>query len=142
VLDNLSRSFRDALTEQVTLVAGDVGDAELVSQLIAKHGISAIMHFAASTVVPESVAHPVAYYRSNTVNSLALRDAAMRGGVRHFVFLHRRGLWQSREPACHRGRSAAVDLALRHLKDDDGDDAASASGLTCVELRYFNVAGA
>src|SRR5579863_1723587 len=86
VLDNLATGFRDAVAEQATFVVGDTGDSALVSRLIAEHGIDAVMHFAASTVVPESVAKPVAYYRNNTLNSLAMIDAAIRGGVKHFVF--------------------------------------------------------
>ena len=86
VLDNLSSGFREAVPPEATLVVGDTGDKALVSALIAEHGINAIMHFAASTVVFESVAQPVNYYTNNTVNSLAVIDAAIRGGVRHFVF--------------------------------------------------------
>jgi UDP-glucose 4-epimerase len=146
VLDNLSSGFRESLAGQATLVVGDVGDAGLVSELIAEHGINAIMHFAASTVVPESVANPVAYYRNNTVNSLALVDAAIRGGVRHFVFSSTAAIYGNPatqlvtedvppQPMSPYGTSKLMtEMMLR--------DAASASDLTHVVLRYFNVAGA
>jgi UDP-glucose 4-epimerase len=146
VLDNLSSGFREAVAEQAKLVVGDVGDADLVSRLIAEHGINAIMHFAASTVVPESVAKPVAYYRNNTVNSLALVDAAIRGGVRHFVFSSTAAVYGNPDaelvaedvapqPMSPYGTSKLMtEMILR--------DAATASGLSYVVLRYFNVAGA
>ena len=146
VLDNLSSGFREAVPEQARLVVGDTGDASLVSGLIAEHDINAIMHFAASTVVPESVAKPVAYYTNNTVNSLSLIDAAIRGGVRHFVFSSTAAVYgnpatqlvaedASPQPMSPYGTSKLMtEMMLR--------DAASASGLTYAVLRYFNVAGA
>ena len=146
VLDNLSSGFRESVAEQATLIVGDTGDAGLVSGLIAEHGVNAIMHFAASTVVPESVAKPVAYYTNNTVNSLALIDAAIRGGVRHFVFSSTAAVYgnpatqlvaedASPQPMSPYGTSKLMtEMMLR--------DAAAASGLTYAVLRYFNVAGA
>src|SRR5580700_10328982 len=85
-LDNLATGFDWAVAEGVPLVVGDTGDQPLVASLIAEHKIEAIIHFAASTVVPESVAEPLAYYRNNTVNSRALIETAIKGGVRHFIF--------------------------------------------------------
>lgn len=146
VLDNLSSGFREAVAKHAKLVVGDVGDADLVSRLIAEHGIDAIMHFAASTVVPESVAKPVAYYRNNTVNSLALLDAAIAGGVRHFVFSSTAAVYGN--PAAE---LVSEDVAPRPMSPYGTSklmtemmlrDAASASGLSYVVLRYFNVAGA
>lgn len=146
VLDNFSSGFREAVAEQAKLVVGDVGDAELVSRLIAEHSIDAIMHFAASTVVPESVAKPVAYYRNNTVNSLTLVDTAIGGGVRHFVFSSTAAVYGNPttelvsedmppRPMSPYGTSKLMtEMMLR--------DAASANGLSYVALRYFNVAGA
>lgn len=146
VLDNLSSGFREAVAAQATLVVGNVGDAGLVSGLIAEHGIDAVLHFAASTVVPESVAKPVSYYTNNTVNSLALVDAAIRGGVRHFVFSSTAAVYGNPtsqlvsedlppQPMSPYGTSKLMtEMMLR--------DAAAASGLTCAVLRYFNVAGA
>ena len=72
VLDNLATGFRDAVPAAAELVVGDVGDGALVAQLLSEHQVQAIMHLAASSVVPESVANPLGYYSNNTTGSLAL----------------------------------------------------------------------
>ena len=71
VVDNLSTGFRSALPAGVPLIVGDVGDEALTAAIVRQHGIDAIIHFAGSIVVPESVADPLGYYRNNTVNSRA-----------------------------------------------------------------------
>src|SRR6266567_2559645 len=86
VLDNLSTGFTWAIAKGVPLVTGETGDEALVSRLIAEHSVSAIIHFAASIVVPDSVSTPLGYYRNNTVNSRALIECAVKGGVKHFIF--------------------------------------------------------
>src|ERR1700751_5604582 len=86
VLDNLSTGFDWAVAKGVPLVVGETGDQPLVSRLIAEHDVSEIIHFAASIVVPDSVADPLGYYRNNTVNSRALIECAVRGGVKQFIF--------------------------------------------------------
>ncbi len=87
VLDDLSSGRREALpADGVELVVSDVGDGRLVAGLLREHRIGAVMHFAASIVVPESVAWPLAYYRNNTVNSLTLIQACVDAGIRAFVF--------------------------------------------------------
>src|SRR6516165_9651969 len=86
VLDNLSTGFKWAIPAGVDLVIGETGDEALVSRLIAERRISAIIHFAASIVVPDSMADPLGYYRNNTVNSRALIECAVRGGVKQFIF--------------------------------------------------------
>ena len=86
VLDNLSTGVRGSVPEGATLVVGDIGDEELVRILIRKHGITGIIHFAGSIVVPESVSDPLGYYLNNTVKSRSLMAAAVAGGVRHFIF--------------------------------------------------------
>jgi UDP-glucose 4-epimerase len=68
------------------LVVGETGGEALISRLIAERGISAIIHFAASIVVPDSAANPLGYYRNNTVNSRALIECAVRGGVKQVIF--------------------------------------------------------
>src|SRR6266852_5041711 len=68
------------------LVTGGAGDDALVSRLIAEREVSAIIHFAASIVVPDSMSDPLGYYRNNTVNSRALIESAVRGGVKQFIF--------------------------------------------------------
>jgi len=86
VLDNLSTGFKWAVPCGVALVIGETGDDAVVSRLIAEREVSAIIHFAASIVVPDSMSDPLGYYRNNTVNSRALIECAVRGGVRQFIF--------------------------------------------------------
>ncbi len=86
VLDNLSTGFDWALPPEAKLVVGDMGDEALVGRVVGEHDVKAIAHFAAKIVVPESVADPLGYYLNNTVKSRALIEAAVRGGVEHFIF--------------------------------------------------------
>ena len=86
VLDNLSTGFAWAVAEGAPLIVGDTGDQALVARLIRQYGIEAIIHFAASIVVPDSVRDPLGYYRNNTVNSRALIECAVNNGVRRFIF--------------------------------------------------------
>ena len=86
VLDNLSTGFRWAVPDAATLVVGDVGDQDLVRTVIRKYQIDAIIHFAGSIVVPESVADPLGYYNNNTVKSRALIQSAVETGVKNFIF--------------------------------------------------------
>src|SRR5438270_3473414 len=86
VLDNLSTGFDWAIAEGVPLIHGETGDQALVARIIQEHGIEAIIHFAASIVVPDSVSNPLGYYRNNTVNSRALIECAVKGGVKQFIF--------------------------------------------------------
>ena len=85
-VDNLSTGFRWAVPPQVPLAVGDAADQALVGSLIQEHGVDAIIHFAGSIVVPDSVRDPLGYYRNNTVNSRALIETAVNSGVRHFIF--------------------------------------------------------
>ena len=86
VLDDLSTGTREAVPPGVRFHVGDVGDAKLVSRLIREHHISAILHFAAKIVVPDSVVDPLGYYMANTVKTHALLQAAVGAGVKHFIF--------------------------------------------------------
>ena len=86
VLDNLSTGFAWAVAPGASLVIGDTGDQSRVAELIAEHRVDAIIHFAASIVVPDSVRDPLAFYRNNTANSRALIETAVRQGIRHFIF--------------------------------------------------------
>jgi UDP-glucose 4-epimerase len=146
VLDNLSTGFDWAVAKQATLVIGETGDQALVQKLIAQNGIEAIIHFAASIVVPESVADPLGYYRNNTANSRALIECAVRGGVKQFIFSSTAAVYGNPAkvpvdendqlmPMSPYGSSKLMtEIMLR--------DAGAAHGLTHVILRYFNVAGA
>ena len=85
VLDNLCTGYRSAVLN-APLVVGDIGDRALVDRVLAEHRVDTVMHFAAHTIVPESVADPLKYYRNNTANSRALIEAAVTAGVPHFIF--------------------------------------------------------
>jgi UDP-glucose 4-epimerase len=86
VLDNLTTGFDWAVAKGASLVIGDCGDQSRVAALIAEHRVDAVVHFAASIVVPDSVRDPLGFYRNNTVNSHALIETAVKQGVRHFIF--------------------------------------------------------
>src|SRR5206468_4175209 len=83
VIDDLSTGFRHAVAPEAHFCQGDVADRALVSRLIGEQEIGAIMHFAGSIVVPESVANPLKYYHNNTVNAAGLIERAVAAGVRH-----------------------------------------------------------
>ncbi|MHB8475445.1 MAG: UDP-glucose 4-epimerase GalE [Steroidobacteraceae bacterium] len=144
VIDNLGRGFRQAVTAG-ELVVGDVGDFELVSRLLRDHRVHTVMHFAAHTIVPESVAQPLKYYRNNTSSTRTLLQACLENGVKHFVFS---------------STAAVYGMPDQQLADEDSPtrpinaygtsklmsewmlrDVAASSALRYVALRYFNVAG-
>jgi UDP-glucose 4-epimerase len=146
VLDNLSTGFDWAIAEGVPLVQGETGDQGLVAALIKEHRVEAIIHFAASIVVPDSVADPLGYYKNNTVNSRALIECAVKGDVKHFIFSSTAAVYgnplrvpvtedDAPMPMSPYGSSKLMtEIMLR--------DAGAAHGLAHVILRYFNVAGA
>ena len=93
-LDNLSTGFEAAVTSG-PLIIGDTGDAVLLERLFNEHKFDTVMHFAAHTIVPESVSDPLKYYRNNTANSRTLLEAAQKHGVKTYrVFVDGRGVWR------------------------------------------------
>src|SRR5271169_3604936 len=86
VVDNLSTGFASSLPQPLTPIVGDVGDQALISSVIKTHHVDAIIHFAGSIVVPDSVRDPLGYYRNNTTNSRSLTECAVDAGVKHFIF--------------------------------------------------------
>ena len=86
VIDNLTTGFRFAVPEQVPFYQGDIENPALLARIFAEQGTRAVMHFAGSIVVPESVENPLKYYHNNTAKSRALIDAAVNAGVPHFIF--------------------------------------------------------
>jgi len=143
-LDNLCTGFREAVTGG-ELVVGDTGDAALLEQIFRGQDIDTVMHFAAHTVVPESVADPLKYYRNNTANSRTLLEACQRHGVRHVVFSSTAAVYGIPE-----GGRAAEDTPTRPINPYGTSklmtewmlrDLAAAGGPRYVALRYFNVAG-
>jgi UDP-glucose 4-epimerase len=146
VLDNLATGFDWAVAKGASLVIGDVGDQARVAALIAEHRVDAIIHFAGSIVVPDSVRDPLAYYRNNTVNSRALIETAVKGGVRHFIFSSTAAVYGNPEHLPVREDAATVPTSpygsSKLMTEIMLRDAGSAHGLRHVILRYFNVAGA
>ena len=86
VVDNLVTGFEWAVDPRARFHRGDIADEALLARIIDEDGFGAIMHFAGSVVVPESVESPLKYYRNNTANSRSLIESAVKGGVRHFIF--------------------------------------------------------
>jgi UDP-glucose 4-epimerase len=146
VLDNLSTGFKWAIPKGVQLVIGETGDEALVARLIAEHGVSAIIHFAASIVVPDSVSDPLGYYRNNTVNSRALIECAVRGGVKQFIFSSTAAVYGNPAKVPISEDDAVVPMSpygsSKLMTEIMLRDAGTAHGLDYVILRYFNVAGA
>lgn len=146
VVDNLSTGFRSAVPPPALLIEGNIGDQALVERVIGEHGVRAIIHFAGSIVVPDSVADPLGYYLNNTVNSRALIESAVRTGVKNFIFSSTAAVYGNpksipvREdaelkPVSPYGTSKLMtELMLA--------DTAFAHDFRYVALRYFNVAGA
>jgi UDP-glucose 4-epimerase len=146
VIDDLSTGFRSALPKSAALFVGDVGNEALTAEIIKTHGVTEIIHFAASIVVPDSVRDPLGYYRNNTMNARALLEVAVKTGVRHFIFSSTAAVYgnPARVPVAesapltpmspYGSSKLMTEIMLR--------DVAAAYGLKYVVLRYFNVAGA
>jgi UDP-glucose 4-epimerase len=146
VIDNLSTGFDWLVDPRATLVVGEIEDEALVRGVMAEHGVIAVMHFAGSIIVPESVTDPLKYYRNNTVASRSLIDSAVSSGVKHFIFSSTAATYGMPEvvpvaedmpqlPINPYGTSKLMtELMLR--------DVAAAHPFNYCALRYFNVAGA
>jgi UDP-glucose 4-epimerase len=146
VLDNLSTGFRWAIADGVPLITGDSGDQALAARLIREHGVDAIIHFAASVVVPESVRDPLAYYRNNTVNTRALIECAVNNGVRHFIFSSTAAVYGNPAETPVKEESPTQPISpygwSKLMSETMLRDAGRAHDLRYLILRYFNVAGA
>jgi UDP-glucose 4-epimerase len=146
VLDNLSTGFDWAVPKSAPLVVGETGDQALTAALIARERVDAIIHFAASIVVPESVADPLGYYRNNTVNSRALIETAVKTGVRHFIFSSTAAVYgnPARIPVSEDDATLPMSPygSSKLMTEVMLRDAGLAHGLSHLILRYFNVAGA
>ncbi|WP_137153182.1 UDP-glucose 4-epimerase GalE [Devosia sp. FKR38] len=146
VLDNLVTGFDWAIDGRADFEQGNAGDVDFVLGLIKKHAITEIIHFAGSIVVPESVVDPLKYYANNTATSRSLIEAAVKGGVKHFIFSSTAAVYGMTglapvvettplSPISPYGRSKLMtELMLA--------DVAVAHPITYGVLRYFNVAGA
>ena len=146
VLDNLSTGRRWAVPGDVPLIVGDVGDNEHVQSVIDTYGIDAIIHFAGSIVVPESIADPLGYYRNNTAKSRDLMACAIECGVKHFIFSSTAAVYgmPDQNPISEDAPLAPISPygSSKMMTEMMLRDAAVAHDFNYVALRYFNVAGA
>ena len=146
VLDDLSTGFRDQLPPDTPLVVGDMADEALLQSVFRVYSVTAVIHFAAKIVVPESVAHPLDYYRNNTAKACVLIDAAIKHGIRQFIFSSTAAVYGDAQSGLVSELSAKQPTSpYGHSKlmvEQILSDAHHAHGLNYVVLRYFNVAGA
>lgn len=145
VLDNLSRGHRD-LVSGGDFVEGDIADGELLDRLMSRYSIDAVMHFAADSLVGESVTHPLKYYRNNVAGTLTLLEAMVRHGVDAFIFSSTAAVYGEPEqvpiPESHPRRPTNPYGATKHAVERMLADCEGAHGIRTVSLRYFNAAGA
>lgn len=146
VLDNLSTGKADSLLHGERLIVGDLSDQALVDQVFQDHTFFAVLHFAASIVVPESVAQPARYYRNNTVNALSLFESCARHGVRNIIFSSTAAVYgDTTRPQVDEDtplRPSNPYAASKAMSEQILQDIAKIHDLRFVILRYFNVAGA
>ena len=146
VVDDLSTGRRDSLPEDVLFIEGDAGDAELIGRVIREHGVGAVVHFAGSIVIPESVADPLKYYRNNTAASRNLIEACVAYGVKYFIFSSTAAVYGHPEtvPVSEDAPTTPINPygTSKLMTEWMLRDTAQAHDFTYVALRYFNVAGA
>ena len=146
VIDNLCTGFRFAVPEDVPFYEGDIADEALLARIFAEQGTRAVMHFAGSIVVPESVENPLKYYENNTVKSRALIEAVVKAGVPHLLFSSTAATYGMPDVS-----PIAEDTPQRPINPYGWSklmteqmlaDTAAAHQMNFGALRYFNVAGA
>ena len=146
VLDNLSTGHRSLVAEGAHFHQGDVGDQALLRRLFRDHSVTAVIHFAGSIVVPESVSKPLEYYANNTVASRSLIEACIQSGVKQFIFSSTAAVYGLPEhnPVTETTKPMPINPYGRSKLMTEWmlEDAARAHDLRYVALRYFNVAGA
>lgn len=146
VIDNLSTGMWWAVQPEAKFVEGDIGDEALLDRVMAQHKFDAVVHFAGSIVVPDSVADPLGYYLNNTVKSRMLMACAVKAGIPRFIFSSTAAVYGNvpAEPVFEERPPAPVSPygASKLMTEQMLKDSALAYGLQYVALRYFNVAGA
>ena len=144
VLDNMSTGFPDSVLYG-TLIKGDTGDKALVSKIMAEHHVDTVIHFAAHTIVPESVADPLKYYGNNTCNSRNLLECSSDAGVKNFIFSSTAAVYgiPQTDFATEDTQLAPINAygTSKLMTEWMLRDLAFASDMKYVALRYFNVAG-
>ena len=146
VVDDLSTGHRRAVPDDVAFAEGDIADASLVARLLVDHRVRAIMHFAGSIIVPESVENPLKYYHNNTVKTCALLATAVGAGVPHFIFSSTAAVYGMPEtvPVPEDASKAPINPygTSKLMSEMMLADIAQAHPINYAALRYFNVAGA
>ena len=144
VLDNLGKGFRQAVTAG-ELIVGDVGDFALVSRLLAEHRVDTVIHLAAHTIVPESVALPLKYYGNNTASTRSLLQACLDNDVKNFVFSSTAAVYGIPDEGYASEESPTRPInaygTSKLMSEWMLRDVAAVNPLRYVALRYFNVAG-
>lgn len=146
VIDNLLTGFRWAVPEDVPFYEGDIADGDMLDRICKSHNIKAIMHFAGSVVVPESVENPLKYYNNNTAKSRTLIESAVRNRVPHFIFSSTAAVYgiPDRVPVSEDFPTVPINPygASKLMTEIMLRDCAAAYPMNYAALRYFNVAGA
>lgn len=146
VIDDLSNGVRRAVPDDVPFYEGNIADSALVRRIFEEQGIRAIMHFAGSIVVPESVEHPLKYYGNNTVATHALISAALEAGLEHILFSSTAAVYGAPEkvPVAEDDPKEPINPygASKLMTERMLADASAAHPFNYGALRYFNVAGA
>ena len=146
VIDNLSTGFWWAVAPRAKLVEGDIGDADFLNRLMAEHSFDAVVHFAGSIIVPDSVSDPLGYYLNNTVKSRTLLDCAVKAGIPRFIFSSTAAVYGNplTQPVFETAAPAPISPygTSKLMTEWMLRDTHAAHGLNYVALRYFNVAGA
>ena len=144
VLDDLSAGFADAVMD-ATLIVGNVGDQSLVTRLLSEHQIDTVLHFAARTIVPESVADPLRYYENNTCATRNLLSCCAQAKIRHVVFSSTAAVYGTPSSGVASETTATAPInpygTSKLMSEWMLRDLAAAGGPRYVALRYFNVAG-
>jgi UDP-glucose 4-epimerase len=146
VIDDLSNGSREVVPDDVPFYQGSIAERVLVDSIIDERQIGAIMHFAGSIVVPESVEHPLAYYANNTLASHSLISAAVDAGVKHILFSSTAAVYGAAErvPIVEDDPKQPINPygASKLMTERMLSDASAAHPFNYGALRYFNVAGA
>ena len=145
VLDNLSTGFWWAVAPEAKLVEGDIGDEALLDRLMREYKFDAVVHFAGSIVVPDSVRDPLGYYLNNTVKSRMLMACAVKAGIPRFIFSSTAAVYgnPATQPVFEDAAPAPISPygSSKLMTEWMLKDAHVAHGLQYIALRYFNVAG-
>ncbi|PHS72597.1 MAG: UDP-glucose 4-epimerase GalE [Cycloclasticus sp.] len=144
VLDDLSTGFEQSVLHGEFIV-GNTGDQEFVQNILQQHNIESVLHFAAHTIVPESVKNPLKYYRNNTGNTRNLLECCSKAAVKHFIFSSTAAVYGELETGFASEETPTAPInpygSSKLMSEQMLRDTSNASDLKHVILRYFNVAG-